>query len=63
MKFNNKELEELIKDQKKVKVLVNRINYNEQLVKELCLNISLCGIYTESFMVKIFTFCHGSGRN
>ena len=39
MKFNNKELEELITYAEHVKVLVPRITYNEQLVKDLFLNM------------------------
>lgn len=39
MKFNNKELEELITYAEQVKVLVPRITYNEQLVKDLFLNM------------------------
>lgn len=39
MKFNDKELEELITYAEQVKVLVPRITYNEQLVKDLFLNI------------------------
>ena len=39
MKFNNKELEELITYAEQVKVLVPRITYNEQLVKDLFFNI------------------------
>ena len=39
MKFNNKELEELITYAEQVRVLVPRITYNEQLVKDLFLNI------------------------
>ena len=39
MKFNNKELEELINYAEQVKVLVPRITYNEQLVKDLFLNM------------------------
>lgn len=37
--FNNKELEELITYAEQVKVLVPRITYNEQLVKDLFLNM------------------------
>ena len=39
MKFNDKELEELITYAEQVRVLVPRITYNEQLVKDLFLNI------------------------
>ena len=39
MKFNNKELEELITYAEQVRVLVPRITYNKQLVKDLFLNI------------------------
>lgn len=39
MKFNNKELEELITYAEQVRVLVPRITYNEQLVKDLFLNM------------------------
>ena len=39
MKFNNEELEELITYAEQVKVLVPRITYNEQLVKDLFLNM------------------------
>ena len=39
MKFNNKELEELITYAEQVKVLVPRITYNEQLVKDLFFNM------------------------
>lgn len=39
MKFNNKELEELITYAEQVKVLVPRITYNEQLVKDLFYNM------------------------
>ena len=39
MKFNDKELEELITYAEQVKVLVPRITYNEQLVKDLFLNM------------------------
>ena len=39
MKFNNKELEELITYAEQVKVLVPRITYNKQLVKDLFLNM------------------------
>lgn len=39
MKFNNKELEELITYAEQVRVLVPRITYNEQLVKDLFFNM------------------------
>ena len=39
MKFNDKELEELITYAEQVNVLVPRITYNEQLVKDLFLNM------------------------
>ena len=39
MKFNDKELEELITYAEQVKVLVPRITYNEQLVKDLFFNM------------------------
>ena len=39
MKLNNKELEELITYAEQVKVLVPRITYNEQLVKDLFFNM------------------------
>ena len=39
MKFNNKELEELITYAEQVRVLVPRITYNKQLVKDLFLNM------------------------
>ena len=39
MKFNNKELEELITYAEQVKVLVPRITYNEQLAKDLFFNM------------------------
>lgn len=39
MKFNNKELEELITCAEQVRVLVPRITYNKQLVKDLFLNM------------------------
>ena len=39
MKFNSKELVELITYAEQVRVLVPRITYNEQLVKDLFLNM------------------------
>ena len=39
MKFNNKELEKLITYAEQVRVLVPRITYNKQLVKDLFLNM------------------------
>ena len=39
MKFNDKELEELITYAEQVKVLVPRITYNEQLVKDVFWNM------------------------
>ena len=39
MKFNNKELEEVITYAEQVRVLVPRITYNKQLVKDLFLNM------------------------